>query len=76
MVIANMQSVEALQAKVEHLENQLRQLTANMESTAAKVITNNSLVIERSQMQYGLYTALCIDTIDIWKQNRILFKEN
>ena len=63
----------AIEKKVEKLNNQLGNMVYDMREVARSEITAGSTVIDVSQMQYGLYTALCIDTLDIWKQNRIRF---
>ena len=63
----------AIEKKVDKLNNQLGNMVYDMREVARSEITAGSTVIDVSQMQYGLYTALCIDTLDIWKQNRIRF---
>ena len=63
----------ALKKRLETIENQMGGMTYDMREVVRNEIMMNSDVVEQSQTQFGLYTGLCVDTIDIWKQNRIRF---
>lgn len=73
MSLAQQNYVEELERRIASLENQIGGVTYNMKSVARQSLVENASIIEQSEMQFGMYTALCIETIDIWKQNRIRF---
>lgn len=63
----------SLKKRLETIENQMGGMTYDMREVVRNEIMMNADVVEQSQTQFGLYTGLCVDTIDIWKQNRIRF---
>lgn len=71
MGIANQEYVELLERRIASLENRIGGVSYDMKAVARAELVSNSSVVEQSEMQFGLYTGLCIETIDIWKQNRI-----
>lgn len=73
MSIARQDHVEALERRIASLENQIGGVAYNMKSVARQELVANSSVMEQAEMQFGMYTALCVETIDIWKQNRVRF---
>lgn len=36
-------------------------------------LTSRSTIVNQSLTRFGLFTALCVDTVDIWKQNKVRF---
>lgn len=73
MAFVSHKDFQSLKKKVDTIVNQMGGLNYDMRQVVRAEILSNSKVIDQSQMQYGLYTALCVDTLDIWKQNRIRF---
>ena len=70
MSIAKKDELLKLQQRLEALENRLGGMPYNMRSFVKGEMKNNTNVIEQAEVQFGLYTALCVYTIDEWKQNR------
>jgi hypothetical protein len=62
---------ELLKKRIANLENHVGNSHYSMQAIAKEEIYDNSSAIEQAEMQFGMYTAFCIETIDIWKQNRI-----
>ena len=73
MSIASQEQVKLLERRIISLEQQLGGLGYSVKSIARQEMSAASRVVEQAESMFGLYTALCIDTIDIWKQNRIRF---
>lgn len=71
MSIVHQEELEKLTRRVISLENRFGNINYEMKGTVKAELVANSTVIEQPQMQFGMYTGLCIETIDIWKQNRI-----
>ena len=71
MSVAQQQYVEMLERRIASLENRIGDASYEMRAVARQELTMNSLTVEQAEMQFGMYTALCVDTIDIWKQNRV-----
>lgn len=71
MAIASKEELDELILRVTSLENRLGNIDYEMKGVVKSELVANSVVVEQPQMQFGLYTALCLDTIDIWKQNRV-----
>ena len=65
--------LKSIEKRISTIESQMGGVMYDMREVARSEITAGGTVVDVSQMQYGLYTALCIDTVDIWKQNRIRF---
>ena len=61
-----------LKLKIESLENKVLGHYSEVYRMLNETADSNRY-LEQAQTQFGLYTALCIGTIDIWKQNRIKF---
>ena len=71
MSIANQEQVNILEKKIADLESVVKNMRLNFKSTIQKEINANSYVAEQSEMQFGMCTALCVDTLDIWKNNSV-----
>jgi hypothetical protein len=63
--------IEELQRKIKSIENVLGGMDGHIGSVARTQLSNSATTIEQSEIQYGLYTGLCVETTDVWKQNRI-----
>lgn len=73
MAIAHQDQIDALEKRLASIENRIGGMGYTMKAVAKQELVSNSTVVEQAEMQFGMYTALCIDTIDVWKQNRIRF---
>jgi hypothetical protein len=71
MGIVHENELEILKRRIETIENRFGNINYELKGVVKSELTAGMTVIQASQMQYGLYTAMCVDTIDIWKQNRI-----
>lgn len=71
MAVAFEKDIKNLEGRLSAIENRFGGINYEMKSVVTNEISDRSRVVEQSQMQYGLYTALCMETVDIWKQNRI-----
>lgn len=73
MSIVHSEEIERLERKIKSLENMVGSMNTSMKAVARQEVFGNSTIVDQAQMQFGLHTALCVDTVDIWKQNRIRF---
>lgn len=73
MTFADQNHVEMLERRLKSIENRLGGISYDMRAIAKQELVSNSTTVQQAEMQFGMYTALCIETIDIWKQNRIRF---
>jgi Type VI secretion system/phage-baseplate injector OB domain len=73
MSLVQQNQIDLIERRIASLENMMGGVGYAMKSVAHQELVANSKSVEQSEMQFGMYTALCVDTIDIWKQNRIRF---
>jgi len=71
MSLAQQEEVNSLKSRIESLENRLGNVNYEMKGVVKSELVASASVLEPNQMQFGLYTALCLETIDFWKQNRV-----
>ena len=71
MSVALKSDLKTLENRMNRIENRVGGINYEMKATVNAEIADRTNVVEQASMQFGLYTALCVDTIDIWKQNRI-----
>lgn len=62
-----------LERRLKYLESKLGESGYDMRGIVRAELASSVNVVEQAEMQFGMYTALCVDTIDIWKQNKIRF---
>jgi hypothetical protein len=67
------ETVENLNARLRTLENRFSELGYDMTSLVQSEFKRRWKIQPQSETQFGLFTALCVDTIDPWKQNRVRF---
>ncbi len=67
-----MKKLADLEAKVSQLENYMKSLGLDKAMKGGPKKQNVRL-LKQKQSVYGVYSALCIDTLDVYKQNRIRF---
>jgi hypothetical protein len=63
--------LKLIDQRITSIENAIGGLGYEMKSIAKGEIIQNTNAISQAEVQFGLYTALCVETIDVWKQNRI-----
>lgn len=73
MSLAQQNYVDLLERRIKSLENLMGGISFDTKAVVRQELVANANIVEQAQAQFGMYTALCIDTIDIWKQNRIRF---
>lgn len=71
MAFAHEQEVASLKKRITSLENRLGNINYEMKGVVKSELTASATVLDQTQAQFGMYTALCLETIDIWKQNRV-----
>jgi hypothetical protein len=71
MPIVQQEDLDKLIKRVTSLENRLGNINYEMKGVVKSALVASASIVEAPQMQFGLYTGLCLETIDIWKQNRI-----
>lgn len=45
----------------------------DMKKVATTTLNDRMMIVTQSEQMFGLYTAMCIETMDVWKQNRVRF---
>lgn len=67
------ETVDLLSRKLESIENRLGDVDYEVTGVVRQQNQDNSWKGLQNEGLYGVYTALCVDTVDIWKQNAIRF---
>ena len=62
-----------LQSAVENIQNWISSSSENLKRFAEDYTTLKWAVPNQMQMMYGLHIAICVDTIDPWKQGGVRF---
>ncbi len=62
-----------LSQKVELLEKTLKSIKLDMKKVTNAEIESRIQFTSQSEQEFGMYTALCIETTDPWKFNRVRF---
>src|ERR1019366_4480764 len=65
--------IQQLENKLQRMEASLGNIPYTMRTVAQSEMQDRSRLLPQSELQYGMYTAICIDTVDVWKQNRVRF---
>lgn len=71
MSVVHENQLKELNNRLKSIENRLGGMTYDTQSVVRAEIVDNSQVVEQSQTQFGMYIALVVETIDIWKQGRV-----
>lgn len=71
MAFVHKQDIDFLKKRITSLENRLGNINYEMKGIVKSELTGSSTVLDQSQAQFGMYTALCLETTDVWKQNRV-----
>jgi hypothetical protein len=67
------QKVEVINLRLQQLEEMFGSLNYDVRRVAQSEINDRLVFLSQSENMYGIHTALCIETIDIWKQGRIRY---
>ena len=67
------EELDQLKRDMESIKNKMGNISYDMRGVMRAELQANSTIVQQSEMQYGMYTALCVETIDIWKQNRVRY---
>src|SRR5262245_49793451 len=67
------EKIHSLESRIKDLEGVLSTVGFSMQRIAQTEMQDRLRLVPQSETQFGLYTALCIETIDIWKQGRVRF---
>jgi hypothetical protein len=65
--------IQTIDARLKTIEHRFSEMGYNMTSLVQSETKRRWKLPAQSETNFGLYTALCIDTIDPWKQNRVRF---
>jgi len=65
--------VQGLDARLKAVEDRFYEMGFDMKQVAQTEVKKRWKVQAQSETFFGVYTALCIDTLDIWKQGRVRF---
>lgn len=71
MAINARRELNRMKFRLSKLESQLSNVDYQMKSVVKAELVESSTVMQKSENRFGLYTALCVTTLDPWKQNRI-----
>lgn len=66
-------NIESLDYRLQVLESRFSELGHDMTSLVQSEYKKRWKIKPQAQTMFGMMTALCIDTIDPWKQNRVRF---
>lgn len=64
---------EELNERLKVLENRFSELGYDMTSLVQSEYKKKWKIMPQAETHFGMFTALCVDTIDPWKQNRVRF---
>ena len=59
--------------RIKKIEERLGKMLYDMRSVAQSEFNDRIKIQSQAETQFGVYSALVVDTVDIWKQNRVRF---
>jgi len=65
--------IQDLYNQIGDLKSEVKKLTKIIDESSKKPKKQEVRLLKQKQSIYGIYPALCIDTIDVYKQNRIRY---
>ena len=74
MGFAKEQEVASLQKRITSLENRLGNINYEMKGIVKSELTASSTVLDQTQAQFGVYTALCFSCFEHTKRGRGAFR--
>lgn len=66
-------TIHELKQRLKVLENRFQEMGYNMTAVAQSEVKKRWKIVPQSESMFGMFTALCIDTVDPIKQNRVRF---
>lgn len=72
-MLVNQKDYNELKRKVDIIESKLGNINSDFRGVVRSELSNSSVSISQASTLFGLVTALCVETIDIWKQNKIRY---
>lgn len=73
MGVVSQEKFNQLEQRLKEIEVRFGNMLYDTRGVVQSELKDRMVVHQQSESQFGLLTALCIDTVDIWKQNRIRF---
>ncbi len=73
MSFVNCEEYEALQLRVKAIEERFGNMNYDLRQVAQSTMQDRMRFHAQSEQKFGIYTGLCIETIDIWKSNKVRF---
>lgn len=65
--------VAALENDMKLMKSLMQDNKYDMKKIATTTLNDRVMFVAQSEQMFGMYTALCVETIDVWKQNRVRF---
>jgi hypothetical protein len=65
--------IHELTQRIKVLESRFQEMGYNMTAVAQSEVKKRWKIVPQSQSMFGMFTALCVDTVDPIKQNRVRF---
>lgn len=59
--------------RVESIENKMGDIAYETRGVVRGILKENSTIVTQAESMFGVYSALVVDTIDVWKQNRVRY---
>lgn len=66
-------AIQDMDSRLKILENRFSELGYDMTAIAQSEVKKKWKIAPQAETMFGLFTALCIETLDPWKQNRVRF---
>ena len=73
MGVAREETIANLELRLQAVEQRFGNMNYDMRGVVQSELNDRMVVHQQAETQFGLYTGLCIDTLDVWKQNRVRF---
>ncbi len=65
--------MKSMEVSLNQIKAALASNQYDMKKVATTTLNDRMHFVAQSEQMFGMYTALCVETIDVWKQNRIRF---
>jgi len=72
-MLAREEEIKALKDRIAILESRIGDIGYETKNIVTSELSSGFKVPLQDETLFGIYTALCIDTVDIWKMNRVRF---
>jgi hypothetical protein len=71
--MASISDLNAMEERIRTLENRFNEAGYSFKKIVTSEIKQKFRVQPQAETHFGMFTALCVDTIDPWKQNRVRY---